>query len=90
MLPAQEVDAPQLEGLFSPLVDRARSDLRVEGLSEEVTLMPALDMRYHGQSYELSVELRGSGFLQDFHDTHLRRFSYASETEPVEIVNLRL
>ena len=45
-----------LERLFAPLYDRARADLRAEGLADdEIDLLPALDMRYVGQSYELTV-----------------------------------
>jgi N-methylhydantoinase A len=56
-------------------------------------------MRYTGQSYELTIpvgdtDLRGlkriSEVLQAFHTAHRQRFSYASEGEPVEIVNVRL
>lgn len=90
MLPACQTDAAELERCFSPICSRARADLRAEGLTDDVTLVPALDMRYVGQSYELTVELRETGFLQDFHNAHLQRFTYANETEPVEIVNLRL
>lgn len=37
-----------------------------------------------------SVQAPGPGIIQDFHIAHRRRFSYASEDEPVEIVNVRL
>jgi N-methylhydantoinase A len=107
MLPAREATAETLERLFAPLYDRARADLHTEGLADdESILLPALDMRYVGQSFELAVALRSSGerqenlgprisvqpalLVEDFHAAHRRRFSYATEGEPVEIVNLRL
>jgi N-methylhydantoinase A len=110
MRPAAEIEAGTLSRLFAPLYERARADLQAEGLAntgdERLSLLPALDMRYVGQSYELTVELQerelapaapGGGsdpaptsYLDRFHATHRRRFSYASEQEPVEIVNLRL
>jgi N-methylhydantoinase A len=93
MLPAQEVDAEALERLFAPLYDRARTDLHAEGFADDaILLMPALDMRYVGQSFELIIPLaqHASGITADFHAAHRQRFSYASEGEPVEIVNLRL
>ena len=98
MLPAIEADSKTLSRLFAPLYERASADLHAEGFGhEEVTLLPMLDMRYVGQSYELAVtigdwesEVGPEHFLEDFHDAHRQRFSYASPGEPVEIVNLRL
>jgi N-methylhydantoinase A len=101
MLPAETVGTETLGRLFLPLFERARSDLQAEGLAaDELTLEPALDMRYVGQSYELTIpfteqstDLRETvkgGHLRQFHAAHRRRFSYATEGEPVEIVNLRL
>jgi N-methylhydantoinase A len=73
---------------------------------DDIALLPALDMRYIGQSFELTIPLTdlmsgtkdqgpgigelGSQIPERFHTAHQRRFSYASEGEPVEIVNLRL
>jgi N-methylhydantoinase A len=99
MLPAEKAHAETLKRLFAPLYQRARADLQAEGFSEaEITLLAALDMRYVGQSYELKVEFEPKAeadrdvkqHLADFHEIHRRRFSYASEGEAVEIVNLRL
>lgn len=96
MLPAEATDAPRLEQMFAPLLERAQADLLAEGLSDDdVALVPALDMRYVGQSYEITVELDAalsgdSSFVKGFHTAHRKRFSYANEDEPVEIVNLRL
>jgi N-methylhydantoinase A len=97
MLPAEDADPGMLERLFAPLYERARADLRSEGYTDDrVQLLPALDMRYVGQSYELVVDSgtggaeSENGHVEDFHVAHRRRFSYASEGEPVEIVNLRL
>jgi N-methylhydantoinase A len=95
MLPAAQASAEELDRLFAPLYKRAGDELRDEGFDgDEIDLQPALDMRYHGQSYELTVEAQSAGgaqqCIQDFHEAHRRRFSYANEGEPVEIVNLRL
>lgn len=97
MLPAEQADPAMLNQLFAPLYKHARADLGAEGFADdEITLQPALDMRYVGQSYELRVEAR-SGVqegmeqsVKSFHAIHRQRFSHASEDEPVEIVNLRL
>ncbi len=86
----------QVAAALERLAERARADLLAEGLAEEaIVLEPALDMRYAGQSYELTIPV-GPGVLdlasirEAFHAAHRQRFSYASEGEPVEIVNVRL
>jgi N-methylhydantoinase A len=101
MLPAQTVGTEILNRLFIPLYERALSELQAEGLAaDDLTLEPALDMRYVGQSYELTIPFRqqstdlretvGGRHIRQFHAAHRHRFSYATEGEPVEIVNLRL
>jgi N-methylhydantoinase A len=96
-----EGQAEQVAAALERLAERARADLLAEGLAEEeMVLEPALDMRYAGQSYELTIPvgpipdfrclLQTSEVLHAFHAAHRQRFSYASEGEPVEIVNVRL
>ncbi|RPI49515.1 MAG: hydantoinase/oxoprolinase family protein, partial [Chloroflexi bacterium] len=96
MLPARGLQPGTLPHLLTPLLERARADLGAEGLAEEsIELHPALDMRYMGQSFELTVDAGAGagdvdGLIRSFHETHRRRFAYASEGEPVEIVNIRV
>jgi N-methylhydantoinase A len=101
MLPAETVSTEMLSRLFIPLYERALSELQAEGLAaDDLTLEPALDMRYLGQSYELTIpftqqstdprETVEGRHIRQFHTAHHHRFSYATESEPVEIVNLRL
>ena len=95
MLPAAQASAKAMDRLFAPLYKRAGDELCAEGFaSDEISLQPALDMRYVGQSYELRVGIQPGSeaqqCIQDFHEAHRQRFSYANEGEPVEIVNLRL
>jgi len=99
MLPVERASAETLNSLFAPLYERARADLYMEGLADgEISFQPALDMRYAGKSYELTVKAKpGAGGARDgelyaahFHRAHRQRFSYSSEEEPVVIVNIRL
>jgi N-methylhydantoinase A len=49
------------------------------------------DMRYRGQSFELTVDAEPlDGLAERFHAAHERRYGYRTEHEPVEIVNLRV
>jgi N-methylhydantoinase A len=79
-----------LENRFAILERAARGQLREEGFSAEMA-RPArrLDLRYAGQSYELSVPFR-SDFRELFHQQHERAYGYSHPGRPLEIVNLRL
>lgn len=95
MLPASEAGPDRLDALFAPLVQRALAELEAEGIAPgDVVLHHALDMRYAGQSFELSVPLpaerSSAACRQAFHSAHRARFTYDSQGEPVEIVNVRL
>jgi N-methylhydantoinase A len=85
-------DAPpkEIEVALSPLVARALEDMRSEGLTHEQTRIEQLvDVRYRGQSYELTVP-----FDQDlrarFHQRHTQVYGYARPDAPLEFVNVRV
>ncbi len=66
--------------------------LGAEALGPEAAqaeLKRSLDLRYVGQGYELNVPAGGNA-IQNFHAAHRRRYGYADESRPVEIVNVRL
>ena len=53
-------------------------------------IFPAVsNVRYQGQSYELSVPFTRS-FREEFHREHTKAYGYAYPERPLEIVNLRL
>ena len=92
MLPG-ETSPATLSALLAPLQARARSDLLAEGLPEsDIHLQILLDMRYQGQSYELTVLwlTPGEDFLASFQLAHQSAYGYSISAAPVEIVNLRL
>jgi N-methylhydantoinase A len=69
---------------------RARDALQVEGVPPEAILLkPQVDLRYRGQSYELSLVF-GPGYLAEFHRLHHFTYGYSAPEAPVELVNLRL
>ncbi|MSQ14511.1 MAG: hydantoinase/oxoprolinase family protein [Dehalococcoidia bacterium] len=79
---------------FRPLLARGWGEIRAEGFpNPSVRVLLSMDMRYHGQSYELNVPIDGlqpHEFASRFHLLYQHRFGYAQPEEPVEIVNLRL
>jgi N-methylhydantoinase A len=46
------------------------------------------DLRYRGQSFELTVSL-GAALAERFHQTHEERYGYADRTREIELVALR-
>ncbi len=84
--------------LLSDAADAAASDVRTT-LADHGTpeLVLELDLRYEGQSYELSVPLaspitadRVETAVRAFHDRHRDRYGHADPDEPVEVVALRV
>jgi N-methylhydantoinase A len=80
----------ELETLMTPLVEHGLTDIMAEGVPpEQIDLEPLLDIRYRGQSYELTMPFT-STFTTDFHTTHARAYGHSEPTVPVEVVNVRL
>jgi N-methylhydantoinase A len=80
----------ELRRLFRPLLSDAARDLRREGFAQRnIRLLRSLDVRYVGQSYELTAPF-SADYRHEFHRRHLRRYGYADENRPVEVVNLRV
>jgi N-methylhydantoinase A len=74
---------------FAILERVSRAELQHEGFPAELARAERrLDLRYAGQSYELSVPLRRD-FRQLFHHEHEKAYGYAHADRPMEIVNLR-
>ncbi len=77
---------------LAKLAEQGRLDLIDEGCAEgRILIERALDLRYAGQSYELTVSFDdGADMASAFHHAHARRFGYSDEREPVQIVNVRV
>jgi N-methylhydantoinase A len=74
-----------LEHAYAALERRARSDLA------RPTLRRSADLRYRGQSFELTVPADEPGRLVDnFAAAHRRRFGFELPGEEVQIVSIRL
>jgi len=85
-----------LAPIIQQLVNRGRCDIQDEGfLEENVRIEKYLDMRYCGQSYELTIPfpdpIHSIVELQEkFHQEHLKTYGYHRLDADLEIVNLRL
>ncbi len=84
------VTARELDDLFEPLIARGRQDLLSEGISDgDLRIVPYLDIRYRGQSYELTVPY-SSEFTGSFHTAHEVRYGYSRPEAEIEVVNIRV
>lgn len=85
VLPAKEIEA-----FFEPMERQARRELRGEGIRRTaMRLERFLDMRYVGQSYEITVPF-GRRFEASFHLLHRRLYGYDDPGRETEIVNARV
>ena len=72
------------------LENRGREEISREGFSKSnIKVEKNLDMRYQGQSYEISVPYTHS-YINDFHRLHDQNYGYAKPGSLIEIVNLRV
>jgi N-methylhydantoinase A len=79
-----EVNAGELEDGFERLEATARRDLGAPHIVRRA------DLRYTGQSFELTVDADGPSLNSGFESVHERRYGYVLEGAPVEVVNLRV
>jgi len=89
----------EINGKFAQLTEQGRKDLVREGFTEpEMNFNRLLDIRYQGQSYELTLSIPGNSLIEEdikiiirrFHRLHQQSYGYCRENAPVEIVTLRL
>ena len=79
------VDTGNFEDKFADMESTAAEDLEGPENTRRA------DLRYRGQSFELTVEADSLEKLEKrFHAAHEQRYGYRMEDEPVELVNLRL
>jgi len=83
-----------LKAPFTQLVRQALSDLTQEGIPQkDILLEKFLDMRYIGQSYEISIPISqetGEDYIKGFHNSHETLYGHCNPTEKTEIVNIRV
>ena len=95
MLPSSEVASTRLATIFAAMEQRARDEFLSEGFSPAaLETRPKLDMRYVGQSHELTISFPANqppaAQIEAFHAAHAARYGYARPGAAVEIVTARL
>ena len=99
IITSDRVKRDQLDSIYQDLEAQGESQLAREGFSGKAVILSRLaDMRYAGQSYELSLPVPSGNItinileslLEQFHQTHRQAYGYSREGELIEFVNLRV
>jgi N-methylhydantoinase A/oxoprolinase/acetone carboxylase beta subunit len=86
----------ELDKHLFELQKKSIREMKKEGFQrEDIQMAPFLDLRYLGQSYEITLPYHSEkaghpSFIPAFHKAHQRLYSYHHPDRPVEIVNIRL
>jgi N-methylhydantoinase A len=89
LLMSAELSQHRIREVLDELHRVGESEMKSEGFAAKaVHHIDVVDMRYQGQSYELSIPLT-RGFIDQFNKAHERRYGYSTPGKPVEIVNVR-
>ena len=95
----QHVDLERLNNLYSEMETELEARLRDEGVAQEnLVLQRSADLKYKGQFHLVNVPVKGglltpddlAALREDFEEEHLRLYTYRSEGEPTDLVNLRV
>lgn len=96
----KELTPEELLKEFKELEAQGRAQLKAQNVAEDqIEILWSADLRYEGQSYELSTPVQRSEVLTQsdikeivslFHDMHHRIYAYGSVDEIVEFINLRV
>ena len=87
----------EIGAAVAEMEQEAESLLRAEGSRAAVEIGRSIDLKYQGQSFELTVPLPASWtdealrtLAVDFGREHERTYGHQAEGDPIQIVNLRL
>ncbi len=99
MAPLADLACDAIEAMFGRLSVEALTDLKRDGFADaRIRLDRALDMRYAGQGYEITLPCDGDALHRDgiaglrrrFDETHKEMFGHMAPDQPVEVVSYRL
>jgi N-methylhydantoinase A len=99
--PMDGLDPGHVEEAYATLEERAKSELRDEGLGDEqAEFLREMDLRYAGQGYELRIPLDGisapldrnglEAIVERFHERHQAVHGHAARGADVEAVSYRV
>lgn len=92
----QKIRKGELKRVFECLKAKGIHEMKKEGFDEKnLKITPQLDLRYLGQSYEITVPIRPEDldlytYAARFHKEHQKLYSYQQPDRTVEVVNFRI
>ncbi len=90
MLACSQAGTAALEERYLELERKGLASMTAEGFpSGRIRLERWIDMRYHGQSYEISFPF-SRHFAREFHKRHEQRYGYADPSRESEVVTVRV
>ncbi len=97
MTPISALNPDDVNAVFAQLETQARDDLCRDGFAEnEIRIDRALDMRYAGQGYEITLSCTAeqtaalAALRKTFDAEHKSQFGHMAPEEPVEVVSYRV
>ena len=102
LVPVGPGAGPAISAARNGVMDSAREWFAAENIaSPQQVLLWSADMRYRRQNYEISIPLENAWFspfdatseaklLAVFHDAHDQVYGFASKSEPVEVVSIKV
>ncbi len=85
-----ETPFEELDVLMAPLIERGMAELVDQGVEREQGIIrKELDVRYVGQSYELTIPF-SRAFRGEFDAMHDQQYGFHNQSAPIEIVNMRV
>ena len=98
-MPLDTLTPATLEALFEGFLREGQARLDRDGVpAADRRMLRSVDLRYHGQSFELSITVPEGrltaadvgGLRAEFDAAHERAYGYAAPEDAVELVNVRL
>jgi len=98
-MPLDRLTPAALEALFAEFLREGQARLDRDGVpAADRRMLRSVDLRYHGQSFELSITVPEGrltaadvgGLRAEFDAAHERAYGYAALEDAVELVNVRL
>lgn len=90
LLPAIPDSFRKITASFKPLEVKAVSEMAGEGVPKSrIRIEKMVDVRYTGQSYELTVPFT-KNYTGLFHNAHEHRYGYSDLNREPEVVNIRI
>lgn len=95
----EEANLSRVNSICQDLMEQAEVYLKTDGITQKSIFQFSVDMRYVGESFELTVPLIFNHKVEfedlltsaeRFHDLHKQLYSFDRPIEPVEIIGLRL